>query len=177
MKKITLQYFAVLREQAGCSEERLETAAATPAELYEEVRARHGFTLPLSMLRVAVNEEFRDWSSPLEAERPRRLHSSRRGRLMQPFAFSTMPIDAARGREALADPACGGYATFEGWVRDHNEGRAVRRLEYEAYAALAEREGERIVAEAIAQIRRAARRVHPPDRRPRRSAKWPSGWA
>ena len=70
---------------------------------------------------------------------------------MQPFAFSTLPIDAARGREALADPACGGYATFEGWVRDHNEGRAVRRLEYEAYAALAEREGERIVAEAVAK--------------------------
>lgn len=70
---------------------------------------------------------------------------------MQPFAFSTVPIDTARGREALADPACGGYATFEGWVRDHNEGRAVRRLEYEAYAALAEREGERIVAEAIAR--------------------------
>ena len=67
MKKITLQYFALLREQAGCSEERLETAAATPAELYAEVQARHGFTLPLSMLRVAVNEEFRDWWSPLEA--------------------------------------------------------------------------------------------------------------
>ena len=70
---------------------------------------------------------------------------------MQPFSFSSAPIDTARGREALADPACGGYATFEGWVRDHNEGRAVRRLEYEAYAALAEREGERIVAEAIAK--------------------------
>jgi molybdopterin converting factor subunit 1 len=67
MKTVTLQYFAVLREQAGCSEERLTTAAETPAELYEEVRARHGFTLPLTMLRVAVNEEFRDWSSPLAA--------------------------------------------------------------------------------------------------------------
>ena len=71
---------------------------------------------------------------------------------MQPFSFSTAPIDTARGREALVDPACGGYATFEGWVRDHNEGRAVHRLEYEAYAALAEREGERIVAEAIAKF-------------------------
>ncbi len=67
MKTITLQYFAVLREQAGCSEERLTTAAATPAELYEEVRARHGFTLPLTLLRVAVNEEFREWSTPLVA--------------------------------------------------------------------------------------------------------------
>ncbi len=67
MKTITLQYFAVLREQAGCSEERLTTAAATPAELYDEVRARHGFTLPLALLRVAVNEEFREWSTPLAA--------------------------------------------------------------------------------------------------------------
>ena len=70
---------------------------------------------------------------------------------MRAFSFCTASIDTARGREALADPACGGYATFEGWVRDHNEGRAVRRLEYEAYAALAEREGERIVAEAVAK--------------------------
>ena len=71
---------------------------------------------------------------------------------MRPFAFSTAPIDTVAGREALADRACGGYATFEGWVRDHNEGRAVQRLEYEAFAALAEREGERIVAEAITRF-------------------------
>lgn len=77
---------------------------------------------------------------------------------MRAFSFSTTPIDTASGRAALVDPACGGYATFEGWVRDHNEGREVRRLEYEAFAALAEREGERIVAEAIARfgVERAA---------------------
>lgn len=67
MKTVTLQYFAVLREQAGCSQELVETAAGTPAELYEQVRERHGFTLPRSMLRVAVNDEFRDWTSPLQA--------------------------------------------------------------------------------------------------------------
>ena len=37
----------------------------TPAELYEQVRASHGFSLPRAMLRVAVNDEFRDWTSPL----------------------------------------------------------------------------------------------------------------
>ena len=68
---------------------------------------------------------------------------------MQTFSFSTTPLDTARLRAELADPTCGGYASFEGWVRDHNEGREVRRLEYEAFAALAVREGERIVAEAI----------------------------
>jgi adenylyltransferase/sulfurtransferase len=77
---------------------------------------------------------------------------------MQSFAFSTTPLDTETCRAALADPACGGYASFEGWVRDHNEGRRVERLEYEAFAALAVREGERIVAEAIERygVRRAA---------------------
>ena len=58
----------------------------------------------------------------------------------------------------LADPACGGYASFEGWVRNHNEGRRVLRLEYEAYEALALKEGERIVAEALERfgVRRIA---------------------
>jgi molybdopterin synthase catalytic subunit len=71
---------------------------------------------------------------------------------MSTFRFSRSPIDAAALRAALADPACGGFASFEGWVRDHNEGERVRHLEYEAFEALAVREGERIVAEAIARF-------------------------
>jgi len=67
---------------------------------------------------------------------------------MSAFRFSTTPIDAALLRDQLADRSAGGYAAFEGWVRDHNEGHAVTRLEYEAFAALAVKEGERIVEEA-----------------------------
>lgn len=67
MKRVHVQYFALLREQAGCSTEERATAAATPAELYEELRAAHGFTLPPAMLRVAVNDEFREWTTPLQA--------------------------------------------------------------------------------------------------------------
>jgi molybdopterin synthase catalytic subunit len=68
------------------------------------------------------------------------------------FVFSRTPIDGAALRAALSDPACGGFAAFEGWVRDHNEGRRVRRLEYEAFEALAQREAERILAEALARF-------------------------
>jgi molybdopterin synthase catalytic subunit len=68
------------------------------------------------------------------------------------FKFSRTPLEPAALRALLADPACGGYAAFEGWVRDHNEGAPVRRLEYEAFEALALREGERILAEAIARF-------------------------
>ncbi len=68
------------------------------------------------------------------------------------FRFSSTPLDETALRIGLDDPACGGYAAFEGWVRDHNEGRRVLRLEYEAFEPLAIREGERIIAEAIVRF-------------------------
>ena len=67
------------------------------------------------------------------------------------FRFTRTAIEPETLRRQLADPACGGYAAFEGWVRDSNDGERVRRLEYEAFEALAVREGERILAEAIAR--------------------------
>jgi molybdopterin synthase catalytic subunit len=67
---------------------------------------------------------------------------------MSAFRFSHEPIDAVPLRAELIDPHCGGFAAFEGWVRNHNEGQQVTRLEYEAFEALGVREGERIIAEA-----------------------------
>ena len=67
---------------------------------------------------------------------------------MSSFRFSTAEIDTLDLRAELSDPSCGGYAAFEGWVRDHNEGHRVLRLDYEAFEPLAVREGERIIAEA-----------------------------
>ena len=67
MIDVHVQYFAVLRERAGLSQETVATAAATAAELFDELAARHPFGLPRSMLRVAVNDEFADWSRPLDA--------------------------------------------------------------------------------------------------------------
>ncbi len=77
---------------------------------------------------------------------------------MTTFRFSTEPLDIQALRAELEGAAAGGYSSFEGWVRNHNEGRQVRRLEYEAFEALAVKEGERIVAEALARfgIERAA---------------------
>ena len=58
MKNLTVQYFAILREQRGLTEEKLATTAATPTALYDELRDRHGFTLPADRVRAAVNDEF-----------------------------------------------------------------------------------------------------------------------
>jgi molybdopterin-guanine dinucleotide biosynthesis protein A len=65
--EIRVQYYALLREQAGRSTETLATRARTPRELYAELAGKYPFTLPAEMLRVAVNAEFGDWSQPLKA--------------------------------------------------------------------------------------------------------------
>jgi molybdopterin synthase catalytic subunit len=64
------------------------------------------------------------------------------------FRLTPLPLDPDALRSELLDCRAGGYVSFEGRVRDRNEGRAVRSLEYEAYRELAEKEGERVLAEA-----------------------------
>jgi molybdopterin synthase catalytic subunit len=65
--------------------------------------------------------------------------------------LSATPIDLATLIAGIESPAHGGIASFLGQVRDHDGGRAVRRLEYSAYGAMAEEECTRIVAEAEAR--------------------------
>jgi len=65
------------------------------------------------------------------------------------FQIQSTPLDPEAIRAKVLDPAAGGFCSFEGWVRNHHQGREVRNLEYEAYGALAEKEGGRILAEAI----------------------------
>lgn len=71
---------------------------------------------------------------------------------MRAFAFSASALDVAALRASVQHIAHGGYAAFEGWVRNHNEGSAVTALEYEAFETLAVKEGERIIAEACARF-------------------------
>ena len=80
---------------------------------------------------------------------------------MSGFALSDATLDPQTLAADLAVPAAGAMASFEGRVRDHDAGRRVTSLEYEAYEALALREGGRIVAEAVERHRAiAARCVH-----------------
>ncbi|HMH29095.1 MAG TPA: molybdenum cofactor biosynthesis protein MoaE [Steroidobacteraceae bacterium] len=65
------------------------------------------------------------------------------------FRFTPTAIDTESARRELQDLGSGGYVSFEGWVRDQNEGQEVTRLEYEAFQELAEKEGDRIVVEAL----------------------------
>ena len=62
---LTITYYAILREQRGLSEEHLESAAATPGDLYDTLRARHGFSLAAHQLKVVINDAFQPWDTPL----------------------------------------------------------------------------------------------------------------
>ncbi len=65
------------------------------------------------------------------------------------FSVSQTAIDVEAAKKRVADNSCGALVVFEGWIRDHNEGQAVERLEYEVYKPVAEKEGARIIDEAI----------------------------
>jgi len=71
---------------------------------------------------------------------------------MTRFSLAQTPIDTATLRAQLLDDRVGGYASFEGWVRNHNDGRKVLGLHYEAYASLAQAEGEKVLDEACAKF-------------------------
>ncbi len=61
-----IQEYALLRDQAGISSERMETTAKTALELYEEVRQRYGFSLSSDQLQVAIDNDFSQWDVALQ---------------------------------------------------------------------------------------------------------------
>jgi len=65
MARVTLLYFASLRDAAGVAAETLHSDAVDLGALYVQAQARHGFALPLERLRVAVDGAFAHWSDPL----------------------------------------------------------------------------------------------------------------
>ena len=65
-RTIHIQYFALLREQRGQSEETLRTDALTPKALYARLKKDHRFTLPEGSVRVSVNERFAPWHAELK---------------------------------------------------------------------------------------------------------------
>ena len=152
MTRVRVLYFASLRDAAGVDSESVDGTAADLRALYEDRQRRHGFALPVSQLRVAVDGAFAHWDDAPRDGSEVGVHSPGQWRLMQRFRLSDVPFDTATLRAELLDARVGAYASFEGWIRDHNDGRHVHGLHYEAYAALAEAEGKRIVDEALSRF-------------------------
>lgn len=64
------------------------------------------------------------------------------------FVISDKPINVEVQKKTLQQDNCGGFCSFEGWVRDHNNQGQVSRLEYSAYEALAVKTGTEILEQA-----------------------------
>lgn len=65
LRQLHIRFFAVLREQAGCSTLEVHTAANTSAGLYTELQSKHPLTFPVALLRVSINERYADMTTPL----------------------------------------------------------------------------------------------------------------
>jgi MoaE-MoaD fusion protein len=135
---VTVLYFGVVRERfAQAREEQVSIdEGGTVRQLLEELGARHpGLDGVRGQLQVAVNEAF---ATPGE-----RLRDGDVVALIPPVAggsdgpycrLSTEPLDLDEVIRAVTDRGQGAIVTFIGVVREHNAGRSVTRLEYEAYA-------------------------------------------
>ncbi|MCB1581864.1 MAG: molybdenum cofactor biosynthesis protein MoaE [Marinicella sp.] len=65
------------------------------------------------------------------------------------FSLTNQVIDPKQLTEAIRDSQSGAFASFEGWVRNHNHGKSVIALHYEAHNKLAVEVGQQIMTQAI----------------------------
>ncbi len=158
---VRIVYFAAARELAGCASE--EVAYDNTLDV-EQFKAWLGERKPqlepyLPRMRLAVDGEF--------AAADARIASGAEVAVMPPVAggsgskatpsHARAPLAEVRERplaldeviDAVRDASAGGIATFLGVVRDHHEGKAVARLDYEAFAELANKELARVVTELM----------------------------
>ena len=64
MTTVRVEYFAIFREHAGRAREDFATEARTVGDLYSELETRYAFPA-VGNVKAAVNDEFRDWDTPL----------------------------------------------------------------------------------------------------------------
>jgi molybdopterin converting factor subunit 1 len=65
MNTVHVNYFAVLREQAGRRRETVETEAETLLDLYRDRARAHGFSLSPDRVRVAVDIDYVTMDTPV----------------------------------------------------------------------------------------------------------------
>lgn len=175
MLTLNALYFAHVRERVGTAREALLMAPGTTvADAVAAIAARHPALGPLlGSLRIALDGEFVDPTTPLRDGAELVLIPPVSGGSGPPapvpsdalpavapsdalaaVALGDAPLDAARvvALQALVGgPGIGGIALFVGQVRDHARGRAVTRLEYEAYPSMAQRQMQAIVTDLEAR--------------------------
>ncbi len=154
MSTARIRYFAAARERAGCTEEVVALPAGTTGtQLLALLCARHpALVAVVPHLRLAVNQEFVPLSLPIPDGAEIALIPPVAGGSGDPaFVVTAAPLSLDAVVKAVTGKGQGGLVTFSGAVRDATRGKAVVRLEYEAYAPMAEKKLQQIAEEAATQ--------------------------
>jgi len=64
--RLTLKYFASLKEEVGKASEVIHTEAINPGQLFLELKKIYQLSIDKEMIKVAINWEYKDWESPLK---------------------------------------------------------------------------------------------------------------
>jgi molybdopterin synthase catalytic subunit len=148
--KVSVRFFAAAREKAGRAETTLELPSPATVRLVTEALVAQcpGLEPLLPHLRLAVNQEFAREGDVVPDGAEVALIPPVAGGVGPLFRVVDEPLSLALVVEAVSKVSQGGLVTFSGVVRDHSKGKHVTRLEYEAYAPMAERKLAEIGAEA-----------------------------
>jgi molybdopterin synthase catalytic subunit len=131
-----------LRELAGTDSETIDDVPVswTLSELYLDLQRMHPALPSTDSVRVAVNQEFSEWSAEIpnggEVAFIPPVSGGAHG-VGVLFELTVDPLDARRLEAAVAHKGAGAICTFTGVVRDSSRGRSVTHLDYEAYADMA----------------------------------------
>ena len=150
MPHVTVRLFAGLRERAGTGSTALELPAGAVAG---DVWALLDLGEQPPGIAFAINRTYADASTPVDEGDEIALIPPVSGGSDEPrigVAISADPIDIAAAHARANDERAGAQAAFTGTVRNATRGKDVVRLEYEAYAEMAERVMDAIVGEAEA---------------------------
>jgi molybdopterin converting factor subunit 1 len=154
---VRVRFFASLRERLRASEvERAVPCGATVADLVDALHGDFPALAGSGRLSIAVNAEYVDRGHVLADGDEVALIPPVSGGCPDAGApgssgmirLTAEPIVLDELLAAVADPKAGAVVVFIGTTRDRNEGREVERLEYEAYAGMAEKELAKIAGEA-----------------------------
>jgi molybdopterin synthase catalytic subunit/molybdopterin converting factor small subunit len=139
MPTITLRHFAIIREAVGTeTEERAYPVGTTAADVIADFAARYPrIAALLRSSPLMVNAAYADAVTPLnEGDELAFIPPVAGGAADEArFAVIETPLDAGAVAALVTADDAGATVTFIGTVRDHARGRAVKWLEYEAYAA------------------------------------------
>ena len=148
---ITVRLFAGLREQAGWSTRELE--AARVADVWPAL----GLGNEPEGLLYAVNREYADTGHELRDGDEVALIPPVSGGA---FRVTEQPLSLDAVAAEVADERAGAVATFTGTVRRQSRGREVTRLEYEAYAEMAEEMMASLARELLERYELCAVAIH-----------------